>query len=195
LIGRLRAVAPRPAGTSYAQLSIYEQFVNGWMAHVMEQEDRGAAQAGIEELHPYYDLRLIEFCFAIPEDQREGSHHIKYVLRNAMKGLLPESIRTRTTKAELSKTVMRLLDRVGGANFFDHLTIADKGWVDSDLARKTAHETLGSYSGSNFWTLLNTFSIEVWYNTVFHDGGDLLSRVAPSPAASPQVLGLPRGAA
>jgi asparagine synthase (glutamine-hydrolysing) len=195
LIGRLRAIAPRPAGTSYSQLSMFEWFSDGWMAHVMEREDRSSAQAGIEEAHPFYDLRLIEFCFALPEDQRVRNNCTKYVLRNAMKGLLPESIRARSTKSELTQTLVRMFDRVGGAKFFDHLTIAERGWVDRDLARKLAHDALSNFGSSNLWPLMNTFAIEVWYNTVFHDGGDLLSRVAPARSASPAVLGLPRGAA
>jgi asparagine synthase (glutamine-hydrolysing) len=184
LMGRLRALPERPAGMSFSQRSIFEEFVNGWMVHVMEREDRSAAQVGIEELHPYYDLRLIEFCLAIPEDQRAGTNCIKYVLRNAMKGLLPESIRTRLTKAEFSETFVRLFDRFGGADFFDHLTIAEKGWVDSNLTRKVAKERLSNFANSNLWPLMNAFAIEVWYNTVFRDGGDLLTRVAPRRAPS-----------
>jgi asparagine synthase (glutamine-hydrolysing) len=184
LIGRLRALPERPAGMSFSQRSIFEEFVNGWMVHVMEREDRSAAQVGIEELHPYYDLRLIEFCLAIPEDQRAGTNCIKYVLRNAMKGLLPESIRTRLTKAEFSETFVRLFDRFGGADFFDHLTIAEKGWVDGNLTRKVAKERLSNFANSNLWPLMNAFAIEVWYNTVFRDGGDLLTRVAPRRAPS-----------
>ncbi len=183
LLGRLRALPRRPAGISFSQRSVYEQFVNGWMAHVMELEDRHSAQVGIEEWHPFYDLRLIEFCFAIPEDQRTYGNYIKYVLRNAMKGILPENIRTRLTKGEFSETFLRLFDRVGGANFYDHLTIAENGWVNSDLARKVAKERL-SNARSNLWPLMNAFAIEVWYNTVFRDGGDLLTRVAAKPGAA-----------
>src|SRR5258708_14896562 len=35
LIGRLRALPERPAGMSFSQRSIFEEFVNGWMVHVM----------------------------------------------------------------------------------------------------------------------------------------------------------------
>jgi asparagine synthase (glutamine-hydrolysing) len=181
LIGRLRALPERPAGMSFSQRSIFEEFVNGWMVHVMEREDRSTALVGIEQWHPYYDLRLIEFCLAIPEDQRARTNCIKYVLRNAMKGLLPESIRTRLTKGEFSETLVRLFDRFGGADFFDHLTIAEKGWVDGNLAYKVAKERLGNFANSNLWPLMNAFAIEVWYNTVFRDGGDLLTRVARRP--------------
>jgi len=184
LIDRLRAIPRRPAGTSFSQRHIFEEFVNGWMAHVMEREDRSSALVGIEELHPFYDLRLIEFLFAIPEEQRARTNCIKYILRNAMKGLLPESVRTRLTKGNFSETLVRLFDRVGGANFFDNLTIAEKGWVDSGLVRKTAKERLGNYADSNLWPLMNAFAIEVWYNTVFRDGGDLLTRVTPVRSSS-----------
>ena len=184
LLGRMRVLRDRPAGMSFSQRSVHDQFVDGWMAHVMELEDRHSAQVGIEEWHPFYDLRLIEFCFSIPEDQRTCNNYIKYVLRNAMKGLLPENIRSRLTKGEFSETVVRLFDRVGGAHFYDHLTIAEKGWVDSDLARKVAKERLSNFGRSNLWPLLNAFAIEVWYNTVFHDGGDLLTRVAPKQGPS-----------
>ena len=183
LLGRLRNLPRRPAGTSFSQRTIFEQFVDGWMAHVMELEDRHSARVGIEEWHPFYDLRLIEFCFAIPEEQRTHNNYIKYVLRNAMKGLLPESVRTRLTKAEFSQTLLRLFDRVGGANFYDHLTIGERGWVDSDLARQLAKVRL-SDPRSNLWPLMNAFAIEVWYNTVFHDGGDLLARIAPKRSVS-----------
>lgn len=188
LLGRLRALPTRPAGMSFSQRTIYEQFVDGWMAHVMELEDRHSAQAGIEQWHPFYDLRVIEFCFAIPEEQRLHNNYIKWVLRTAMKGLLPENIRTRLTKGEFSETFVRLFDRVGGANFYDHLAIADMGWVDSNRARREANDRLSNFADSNLWPLLNTFAVEVWYNTIFHDGGDLLARVDPKQSASPAPL-------
>lgn len=183
LLGRLRVARHRPAGMSFSQRSVYDMFIDGWMVHVMELEDRHSARVGIEEWHPFYDLRIIEFCLAIPEDQRTQNNFIKYVLRNAMKGILPESIRLRLTKGEFSATFLRLFDRLGGANFYDHLTIAENGWVDSDLARDFARKRLSDPS-SNLWPLINAFAIEVWYNVVFRDGGDLLDRVAPKQGAS-----------
>jgi asparagine synthase (glutamine-hydrolysing) len=195
LISRMHSFAERPAGMSFSQRGIFEEFVDGWMAHVMERTDRNSAQAGIEQVHPFYDLRLIEFCFAIPEDQRTRNHCIKYVLRNAMKGLLPESVRTRLTKSEFSATLVRLFDRLGGARFFDHLTIAERGWVDNDLIRKIAQQRLGNFGDANLWPLMNAFAIEVWYSTVFRDGGDLLAPNQSADSNRLQALGSSRGAA
>lgn len=183
LLGRLRALPKSPRGCSYSQRTIYEEFNSGWMVSVMELKDRDNAPIGIEQRHPFYDLRLVEFCFAIPEEQRSHNNQIKYVMRNAMKGILPENIRTRLTKAEFSAMTVRLFERVGGARFFDHLTIAERGWVDSAIASRVARERLADYAGSNLWPLTNAFAIEVWYNVIFREGGDLLARVSKAKAA------------
>jgi asparagine synthase (glutamine-hydrolysing) len=176
LLGRLRAAPASPRGCSYSQRSIYEEFNDGWMVSVMELKDRDNAPIGIEQRHPFYDVRLVEFCLAIPEEQRSQNNQIKYVMRNAMKGILPEDIRTRLTKGEFSAMTVRLFDRVGGADFFDHLAIAEPGWVDEAIASRVARERLTDYAGSNLWPLINAFAIEVWYNVVFRNGGDLLAR-------------------
>ncbi len=178
LRGRLRATPASPPGCSYSQRSIYHEFNDGWMVSVMELKDRDNAPIGIEQRHPFYDVRLVEFCLAIPEEQRLHNNQIKYVMRNAMKGLLPEDIRTRLTKGEFSAMTVRLFDRVGGARFFDHLAIAERGWVDETIASRVARERLTDYAGSNLWPLINAFAIEVWYNVIFRNGGGLLERSA-----------------
>ncbi len=45
--------------------------------------------------HPYRDQRLVEFVIAIPAHQLFHRGYYKYILRNAMQGILPEIIRTR----------------------------------------------------------------------------------------------------
>jgi asparagine synthase (glutamine-hydrolysing) len=184
LVGRLRAAPLPPAGASFSQRSIYDEFNSGWMVSVMELIDRDNGPIGIEQRHPFYDIRLVEFCLAIPEEQRLHNNQIKYVMRNAMKGLLPEDIRTRMTKGQFSAMTVRLFDRIGGAHFFDRLAIAERGWVDEAIAARLARERLTSYAGANLWPLVNAFAIEVWYNVIFRNGGDLLARLAKRPASN-----------
>ncbi|MBI2332386.1 MAG: hypothetical protein HYU84_09560, partial [Chloroflexi bacterium] len=47
---------------------------------------------------PFMDWRLVTFAFAIPSAHKIGGGYTKRVLRDAMKGILPDSIRTRTKK-------------------------------------------------------------------------------------------------
>ena len=47
---------------------------------------------------PYVDRRLIEYVLAIPADQLGRPHRTRWLLRNAMTGLLPELVRQRPGK-------------------------------------------------------------------------------------------------
>ena len=51
-----------------------------------------AWQYGIEVVHPFFDPRIAEFTFAIPPKQLIRGAYPKWLLRNAMDSLLPESV-------------------------------------------------------------------------------------------------------
>ena len=52
----------------------------------------------IEARVPMLDHRVVEFAFRLPDDLKIRGVETKYVLREAMKGVLPESVRARTDK-------------------------------------------------------------------------------------------------
>jgi asparagine synthase (glutamine-hydrolysing) len=65
----------------------------------------------IEIRNPYRDIRLIEFALAIPAHQLYFRGHYKHILRTAMKGILPESIRTRVKPTTFISLFMRGIER------------------------------------------------------------------------------------
>ncbi|WP_187434515.1 asparagine synthase-related protein [Paenibacillus methanolicus] len=68
-----------------------------FLLHVGAVETKLSLENGITVRDPSRDRRLIEFCLAIPSDQyvREGLE--RRLIRRAMKGILPEPIRTNIT--------------------------------------------------------------------------------------------------
>jgi asparagine synthase (glutamine-hydrolysing) len=52
-----------------------------------------ALQYGIEMRHPFYDLRLLSFLFTIPAALKLAGGAPKAILRRAMEGVVPDSIR------------------------------------------------------------------------------------------------------
>ena len=52
----------------------------------------------LETRLPFLDYRLVEFVFGLPVDQKIRAGVTKIILRNAMKGVLPEEIRGRMDK-------------------------------------------------------------------------------------------------
>lgn len=74
-----------------------------------EVDERGAAANGTEARYPYLDSRLVEFVLSIPADRRTKDGVQKRILREAMRGVLPESVRLRTGKGDWTDSTDRAL--------------------------------------------------------------------------------------
>jgi asparagine synthase (glutamine-hydrolysing) len=61
-------------------------------------EDRNSMAHSIEARVPFLDHRLVEFAFRLPADYKIRGAETKHILRRALKGSLPEEIRTRRDK-------------------------------------------------------------------------------------------------
>ncbi|MDJ0739255.1 MAG: asparagine synthase-related protein [Gammaproteobacteria bacterium] len=60
--------------------------------NVVRSYDHVAAGHGVAVRHPFFDRRLAEFCFAIPHEQWIRQHYPKWLLRQAMRGRLPDAV-------------------------------------------------------------------------------------------------------
>lgn len=60
--------------------------------------ERRAADYHMEARHPFLDRRLVTYLMSIPQDQIFRNGRRKFILRSAMRGILPEAIRTREDK-------------------------------------------------------------------------------------------------
>ncbi len=64
---------------------------------VLERYNRMGRSTGVEFLQPFLDKELVEYCLALPNEQKFHRGVEKRILRNAMKGILPESVRTQVS--------------------------------------------------------------------------------------------------
>lgn len=67
-------------------------------ASLLRKYDRVSMAHGIEARMPFLDWRVVTYCFSLPDDSKVGHGYSKRILREAMRGVLPEKIRTRTWK-------------------------------------------------------------------------------------------------
>ncbi|MGC9114318.1 MAG: asparagine synthase (glutamine-hydrolyzing) [Candidatus Micrarchaeia archaeon] len=65
---------------------------------LLHYEDRNSMAFSIEARLPFLDYRLVDYLYSLPADQKIRNGVTKFVLRNAMKGILPERIRARIDK-------------------------------------------------------------------------------------------------
>ncbi len=81
-----------------------------YITTAFERYHRTAAMHGIQPLHPFADRRLLELAVNLPDRQRQRNGWSKAVLREAMKGRLPDDVRLRRDKVSLGwKFNQRLL--------------------------------------------------------------------------------------
>lgn len=171
---RIRRPPVTSGASSVAQGAIFAAATSGEDIHGLELTER--LVRGLEMRHPFHDRRLAEFALAIPEEQRWRPGVTKFVIREAMRGMLPESIRGRRDKGEFSNVFVDALEAHGGEAAFVSLASAGAGWVDAartrelyrDMARRRVRGD-DSYLAllSPLWMVLG---IEHWLRAV-HDIG------------------------
>lgn len=78
-----------------------KSLVGGVVETAFEAYDKGCSGFPLEPRFPFADRRLVEFCVASPGTQKINHGYTRIVLRQAMKGILPEGIRWRHDKGDL----------------------------------------------------------------------------------------------
>ena len=84
----------------------------GGLTHALESTNKLAARNSIEVRHPFFDLRLVEFCVAIPHRQKISNGWTRLVMRRAMDGILPEEIQWRVGKVDFTPSILHAIINV-----------------------------------------------------------------------------------
>jgi asparagine synthase (glutamine-hydrolysing) len=117
------------AARSVSELSV-RQLVRSNLQMLLHWEDRDSMAHSIEARVPFLDHRLVEFAVGLPDELKLSQGLTKRVLRDAMKDVLPESVRMRT-------------DKLG-------FVTPEEQWVRSDAPeafRRAALETISACGG------------------------------------------------
>lgn len=78
--------------------NLYRDFHWTLLPSILRNYDRCSMAHGIEVRMPLMDWRLVAFAFGLPADSKIGAGYTKRVLRDAMRGIMPEKIRHRRSK-------------------------------------------------------------------------------------------------
>lgn len=105
---------------------LYRDFHQRTLPTILRNFDRCSMAHGVEIRAPFLDWRLVCYAFSLPPSVKIKDGYTKWILREAMKGILPESIRTRQSKigfasptTEWFKTTLKsfILDQVNSSSF------------------------------------------------------------------------------
>ncbi|MCC7417790.1 MAG: hypothetical protein IT176_11685 [Acidobacteria bacterium] len=180
LAARLRPWAPDLAFSTRALADAYTMAFAGLTIQTMEAHDRSVAQFGVDTRHPFGDRRIIEFAFALPEDQRWREGITKFVLRTATRDVLPPMVGGRTTHATAGGAVAGAIEGLWSAGLWHNAETVRRGWVDGDamrgaIGRMTSLRTAGDEGYENLANQLwLACAVELWAAHVL--GGRHVSR-------------------
>jgi asparagine synthase (glutamine-hydrolysing) len=117
----------------------YRRLIAGILPFVLEIADRAAAAFALEARYPFFDVRLIEFCLALPSEQKLSQGWTRAILHNAMEGILPPKVQWRGSKSNLGPNFNRGL-LVGDRELVERVLLTDPGeiedYVDIDALRQ-----------------------------------------------------------
>jgi asparagine synthase (glutamine-hydrolysing) len=140
--------------------------INFYMAEdILTKVDRAAMAVSLETRAPFLDPRVGQFAASIPVDYKLHGRKGKYILKQAVKDLIPREILSRPKKgfgipiAEWLKGRLNpLLHDVLSPQRLNEQGIFDAGYVSRLIAE---HETAKASHHKELWTLL---VFQLWYD-------------------------------
>jgi asparagine synthase (glutamine-hydrolysing) len=136
---------------------------------LLHHEDRNAMAFSIEARLPFLDVRLVDFLMRLPAGLKLRHGRSKYVLREAMAGIIPESVRARADKMGfvtpqdrwLRETLRPDLD-----DLFRSRAFAQRGYWHADRVREEYRKYCrgGSKIGGSVWRWA---CLELWHRRFF----------------------------
>jgi len=87
----------------------YTRITSGVMPYTLEVLDSAAGAFSLDVRFPFWDKRLVEFCLALPASQKICRGWTRMILRRALAGILPEQVRWRRGKSNLSPALAKCL--------------------------------------------------------------------------------------
>lgn len=175
-------LVPRPKDSPYPWVSeefstqhnelttaLLKQFFFNPLPFLLHQYDRCSMASGVECRMPFMDYRIVEFVFSLPLSSKIGGGYTKRVLREAMKGLLPDAVRTKRIKTGFNapfdswmKGPLRpwLVDQVSSRSF------TENSFFDGKSTAATVREYPDSINENDIWAKVH---IAWWLERSRHD--------------------------
>jgi asparagine synthase (glutamine-hydrolysing) len=168
--GPSRAYFDGPRGNSTVLDRLLYADLKTYLVELLMKQDQMSMAASIESRVPFLDHHLVEFAAGLPPHFKLRGFRTKWILREAVKGLLPPSILTRRKMGfpvPFSLWMRGPWQQMARDVLLDRRSV-QRGVIDRTAVERllSAHAAGAMDGGDAIWSLLN---LELWYRT-FVDG-------------------------
>ena len=157
--------------------------IKTYLVELLMKQDQMSMSASIESRVPFLDHVLVEFAARLPDRLKLRGFTTKRILREAVRGLLPDEILTRKKMGfpvPFGQWTRERWQPVVRDVLLDHRT-RERGLIDTAAMEHLldAHREGHVAGGDAIWALLN---LELWYRT-FIDGDGVQTLTVPHTIA------------
>ena len=171
----IREVIARSDAASLLNQLLYAD-TKTYLHELLMKQDQMSMAASIESRVPFLDHKLVEFTAGLPERMKIRGSTTKYILREAMKGILPERILSRPKMgfpvpigAWFRGPFKGVVDEYVLSNRALQRDIFDPTFVRSLVKRHDA----GEDHSERLWSLVN---FEIWQRQFFDQESPILNQ-------------------
>lgn len=160
--------------------SEYQHWIAGNLVDCLRGSDLVSSAFSLEARYPFLDHRIVQFAVSLPTTQRVRKGSSKYVLRNAMKGVVPDAVRKSRkhfgTPVPIERWMRQLRPHI--RELFESNKFRERGYFNQPTILEAydrfcegkMDRFTSAYYAEVFWRILN---LELWLETFF----DLESKI------------------
>ena len=146
---------------------VHDEFFLRTLPSLLRNFDNAAMLSSVEIRMPFMDYRMVEMAFSLPYSSKIGGGYTKRILRDSMKGVMPEAIRNRTFKVGLGAPTKEwfsgplkdfLGDQLSSTGFKEHSLLSTK---DIEGFKERQHRgEWNEATAAQMWIALNAHLIQ-----------------------------------
>lgn len=138
---------------------------------LLHDQDKSSMAHSVESRLPFLDYRIVEMVFSMPWQQKIYKGRRKNVLRNAMRGILPDSVEKRLDKMGFTNPVEVWLKKSFKGEVSDIIhspRFAQRGYINPHKVAQYFKDYQNGWKniGRQIWRWVN---LELW-SRIFIDG-------------------------
>ncbi len=166
---------------------LYEQFHRDLLPSILKNFDRCSMASGVEVRMPFMDWRLVCYTFSLPPETKIGAGYTKRILREAARGLIPESVRLRKSKIGFNSPMVEWFNE-GLHGLIAHVVrhprwkasrLFDGKAAGEELLRKSQQRAFTPADGGRILTLWTFMNLILWEILFLDRERPVFSRPAP----------------
>ena len=139
---------------------------SGLLQSALELADKAACAFSVSPSYPFCDRRLMEFCLAIPPEQKFSNGWTRLIARRALAGILPDALQTRICKANLgASSKPKLLENE--QDTLQELIFNKSQILEDYIDVKNLHKAYSRYTSEPMreqeaMTIFNAIGLSLW---------------------------------